>query len=140
MATQQQPANPVIARGTIWTDEENLAIIKIWGEDKIQRELDGATRNPIYMKIAREMAQLGHNRDWEQCKTKIKKLKKDYKDVKDHNELTGRGRKTCRYFDELDEILGHRPISALLDSGSTQERADPTESGEEGEANGSNVP
>ena len=71
MATQQQPANPVIARGTIWTDEENLAIIKIWGEDKIQRELDGATRNkPIYMKIAREMAQLGHNRDWERVRLK----------------------------------------------------------------------
>ena len=46
---------------------------------------------------------------------------------------------TCKYFDELDEILGHRPISdpaALLDSGATQEPPDPTESGTEGDANG----
>ena len=40
--------------------------------------------------------------------------------MKDHNGETGRGRKTCKFFKELDSILGHRPASvpaALLNTG-----------------------
>lgn len=32
-------------RGTIWCDEEIRALIRIWGDGKIQDELDGAKRN-----------------------------------------------------------------------------------------------
>ena len=45
---------------------------------------------------------------------------KNYRTVKDHNNETGRGRKTCKFFEELDEILGHRPASTphvLVDTG-----------------------
>ena len=66
------------------------------------------------------MRKEGYDRDWQQCRTKIKNLKKEYREVKDNQ--TGRGRKTCKYFLELDSILGHRPASvpaALLDTGST---------------------
>ena len=57
-----------------------------------------------------------------QCKAKIKNLKAEYRVVKDHNNGTGRGRKTCKFFSELDEILGCRPASVpsvLLESCST---------------------
>ena len=36
-----------------------------------------------------------------------------YREAKDHNGLTGRGKKTCRYYTELDAILGNRPASVL---------------------------
>lgn len=88
------------------------ALISIWGDDKVQRELDGAVRNKqIYTSISRKMMKLGYERDWQQCKTKVKNLKGEYRKIKDHNGQTGKGRKTCRFYTELDRILGARPAS-----------------------------
>ena len=79
-----------------------------------------AVRNKvIFVGIAKKMHELGYERDWQQCKVKIKNLKSIYRDIKDHNGETGRGRKTCKFYKELDEILGHRPVSippVVLDS------------------------
>ena len=111
------------SRGSLWSDEEVRALIAIWGEANVQEELDGAVRNKVvYQDISRKLQEQGYNREWEQCKTKIKNLKKEYRQVKDHNGETGRGRKTCKFFKELDSILGHRPPSvpaALLDTGTS---------------------
>ena len=52
---------------------------------------------------------------------KSKNLKAEYRKVKDNGE-TGRGRKTCKFYSELDSILGHRPASVptiLLDTGNS---------------------
>ena len=41
-----------------------------------------------------------------------------------HNEETGRGRKSCKFFEELDAILGDRPSSVpnvLLDTAADYE-------------------
>ena len=109
--------------GSSWSDCEVRALIAIWGEDKIQEELDGAVRNQaIFDSIARKMQQKGYDRDWQQCRNKIKNLKKEYRQVKDNNGQTGRERKTCKFYKELDDILGHRPASVpavLLDTGTT---------------------
>ena len=109
--------------GSLWSDEEVKALIAIWGEANVQEELDGAVRNKVvYQDISRKLQEQGYNREWEQCKTKIKNLKKEYRQVKDYNGETGRGRKTCKFFKELDSILGHRPASipaALLDTGTS---------------------
>ena len=72
--------------------------------------------------LAKKMRQTGYDRDWKQCRNKIKNLKKEYRQVKDSNTQTGRGRKTCKDYKELDNILGHRPASVpavLLDTGTT---------------------
>ena len=63
--------------------------------------------------------------------------------MKDHNGETGRGRKTCKYFKELDAILGHRPASVpavLLDTGAASESTSASVQAQDtpaqGEANG----
>ena len=125
------------SRGFSWSDNEVRELIAIWGEDKIQQELDGAVRNQV--NIATKMQQKGYERDWQQCKTKIKNLKKEYRQVKDNNGQTGRGRKTCKFFKELDYIFGHRPASApdvLLDTGTISVEQD--EVSEEPVTNGNN--
>ena len=64
-------------RGTSWTDNEVKALIGLWGESDVQEELDGVVRNKVvYEEIAKKMRQLGYNRDWGQCRNKIKSLKK----------------------------------------------------------------
>ncbi len=116
---------PTTNRGTAWSDCEVRVLIGIWGENDIQEELDGAIRNKIvYEQIAKKMREQGYERDIIQCRNKIKNLKKDYRTAKDNNNETGRGRKTCKFFNELDSILGHRPATTppvVLDTGSSSQ-------------------
>ena len=123
-------------RGTVWSDKEVKALIAIWGESNVQEELDGAVRNQaIYQRIAKQLHEQGFERDWKQCRAKIKNLKTKYRAVKDHNGETGQGRITCKFYKELDRILGHRPASvpsSLLDTGdSSSTQVEPQESEEE---------
>ena len=108
----------------------------------MQEELDGAVRNKVvFQDIAKKLQEQGYMRDWEQCRTKVKNLKKEYRTVKDNNGETGRGRKTCKFYRELDSILGHRPASvpaSLLDTGNgnaSSNSADEEGTGLTGEAN-----
>ncbi len=67
----------------------------------------------------------------EKCR---KNLKKEYRTVKDNNNETGRDRKTCKHYDELDEILGHRPASIpaiTLDTGREPDTGRELDSGRE---------
>ena len=112
-----------MSRGSAWSDCEVSSLITIWGDADIQEQLDGATRNKsIFQKISRKLQESGYQRDWQECRNKIKNLKGDYKKVKDHNSVTGNNRKTCKFYEKLDAILGHRPAStpsSLLDTGSS---------------------
>ena len=134
-----------MSRNGAWSDAEVTALISIWGDAEIQKQLDGATRNKsIFLNISRKLKDNGYERDWQQCRAKIKNLKGDYKKVKDHNGVTGNGRKTFKFYDKLDEILGHRSSSVpsvLLDAGSSsattvESQASTTEEGETGNRDG----
>ncbi len=58
----------------------------------MQEELDGAVRNKaVFQGISKRLQEQGYSRDWEQCRTKIKSLKKEYRMVKDHNGEWGEG-------------------------------------------------
>ena len=57
-----------------------------------------------------------------QCCEKVKKLKGEYKKIKDDLKQTGNNRKTCKFFEELDEVMGTKPAivpPVLLDTFST---------------------
>ena len=95
-----------------WTDEETYKLIELWGEDKIQAELEGCKRNAhIFEKIAREMAGAGFDRSGTQCRDKIKKLRAEYRKIKDKHGKTGTGRSSWKFFDDMDKILGHKPAT-----------------------------
>ena len=85
-------------------------------------------------------------------RTKSEKLKKEYRQTKDHNGQTRRGRKVCKFYRELDSILGHRPTlvpPVLLNTGTTKNGSSSTENPrgdsnsaegrEEIETNGNNI-
>ncbi|KAK7912491.1 hypothetical protein WMY93_012702 [Mugilogobius chulae] len=70
------------------------------------------------------MVERGYRRLWLQCQRKIKNLRAKYKEAKDSNNRSGRGRVTCPFYDELDRILGDKPSVTpieLLDSCSAEE-------------------
>ncbi|CAC5368493.1 unnamed protein product [Mytilus coruscus] len=97
-------------RGLTWSDQETKALLSTWGEGKIQSELDNSTRNThVFSSIIRTMGGLGYLRTAPECRQRIKTLKRNYFNAKNSNKLSGNGRTTCRYYDELEDILGGRP-------------------------------
>ena len=86
--------------------------------DKIQKELDGATRNEkVYKEVAKLMEDHGYYRSYVQCRDKLKKLKSDYKAIKDQNGRSGSNRKSWKWYDQMDTIYGHRPANNGRESG-----------------------
>ena len=66
-----------MSRNGAWSDAEVTALISIWGDAEIQKQLDGATRNKsIFLNISRKLKDNGYERDWQQCRAKIKKILK----------------------------------------------------------------
>ena len=59
------------------------------------------------------MVEAGYKRTGVQCREKIKKLKSEYKKIKDNNSETGRGRKAWKFYSCMNEILGNKPVTQL---------------------------
>ena len=66
-----------------WSDEV-FKLLDLWGEDSIQVQLETCKRNKwVYEKIAAQMKEAGYDRSADQCRKKAKKLKGEYRKVKD---------------------------------------------------------
>ena len=65
-----------------WTHAETKALIDIWREQNVQEQLDNVRRNKdIYVKVAKELADLGYSKTWKQCRVKVKNLTQKYRKV-----------------------------------------------------------
>ncbi|XP_040886126.1 uncharacterized protein zgc:113263 isoform X2 [Toxotes jaculatrix] len=92
-------------RSVPWTDMETLALIKTWGEDKMQQELRGMHRTGhIFSIISKKMAAQGFSRTPEQCQTRLKRLKASFRQCYQNN-LKGQGQVECKFYNELGRIL-----------------------------------
>ena len=65
----------------------------------------------MYEKIVDQLKDAGHERTVEQCGSKMKKLKQDYRKIVDSNNKTGQERKTRKFYDALNAILGPKPTT-----------------------------
>ena len=97
---------------TNWTDVEVFKLIALWGEDGIQQQLEGSKRNKhVFAGLSSELAKVGIVKSGDQCRCKVKKLRQEYKKLKDKHTLTGRGRTHWKFYEALNEILGNRPAT-----------------------------
>ncbi|KAG3276584.1 hypothetical protein H1C71_037213 [Ictidomys tridecemlineatus] len=101
--------------GKHWTDEEVKALLSVWAEKNIRKQLYGTLRNKgIFIYIAKRLQSLGVHRDWKQCQAKYKNLKYEYRTVKyAHN--SGDSSKTMKFFHDLDVILQNEPATQLTE-------------------------
>ena len=64
-----------------WSREATKALLLVWGEQDIQSQLNGMTRNKVvYEKVARSM-EMGYDYNWKQSRTKVKTLTQTYRQV-----------------------------------------------------------
>lgn len=81
--SQEGPVPPVGDAKMPWSDEETRNLLDIWGKDSVQRALKGCLKNRhIFTQIAQKMAERGYMRTVEQCQTRIKRLKKCFRQKK----------------------------------------------------------
>ena len=110
----------------LWEDSEVLCLLEVWGDQEIQNQFEGSTRNKnIFEVISARLAERDVVRTADQCREKVKKLHGEYKQIRDHNNVSGRNRKTIRFLLQLDAILGHRPSTqpkSVIESNSIVEQ------------------
>ncbi|KAL1250551.1 hypothetical protein QQF64_018347 [Cirrhinus molitorella] len=95
-----------------WSVDEVQAFLSLIAEERIQRGLDGATRNEnVFQEVAQLLAAHGYHRTYKQCRDKLKKLKSDYRSIKDQNSRSGSNRQTWKWYDQMDAIYVARPTS-----------------------------
>uniref|UniRef100_A0A8V0YWS3 PurE domain-containing protein n=1 Tax=Gallus gallus TaxID=9031 RepID=A0A8V0YWS3_CHICK len=101
--------------GKHWTEEEVKALLSIWSEKSIRKQLHGTLRNKgIFIYIAKRLQELGVCRDWKQCRAKYKNLKYEYRTVK-YARNSGDATKTMKFFHDLDAILRCEPVAHLAE-------------------------
>lgn len=113
-----------------WYDDEVRALLKIWCDAKTQRLLQRRCRNKdVYGMISDKLRSLGYQRDWTQCRVKIKNLKYEYRAARDGTLRGGPSQmaRCMRFFNEIDKVLspgdslsreGERPHAVLLQTSS----------------------
>ena len=90
----------------MWTRQETLRLIVIRGRENIQAQLDACKRNQkVFQTFTREIQSERFDRNYEQSTEKVKKLKQEYKKIKDQLNKTGEsGRKRLTLWDFFDPL------------------------------------
>ena len=105
-------------RGETWNNDEVLVLISIWSQESILKMLATSRKNKdIYGKMSATLETLGFQRDFTQCRTKVKHLKTTYKKYKDSLARSGTARvKEPKFFEQLDVFLGDQPEATGIDA------------------------
>ncbi|XP_042318414.1 uncharacterized protein LOC121928148 isoform X2 [Sceloporus undulatus] len=97
-------------RGNNWSYTEVIDLLDIWGEQKIQQLLQSSYRNmDTFQVIASEMAKRGHERTAQECRTKTKTMRRDYKKAKD-SFCSGGEYISCPFYEQLDRIFAETDL------------------------------
>ncbi|XP_051938388.1 ATP-dependent (S)-NAD(P)H-hydrate dehydratase [Hippocampus zosterae] len=115
-------------RGFLWSDAETRTLLNIWGEQDVQEALDGNFRNSfVYRDVSRRLAAMGFERTPEQCRVRIKSLKRQYLLAKEGNLRNNRQyHKIAKFYDTMERILSNRPAldpQEFIDGGPGGEEA-----------------
>ncbi|EMP39610.1 Zinc finger and SCAN domain-containing protein 29, partial [Chelonia mydas] len=95
-----------------WSNAGLLDLIGIWGEEAVQSQLRSSHRNDHTSgQISQGMTERGHDRDTLQCRVKAKELRNACPKAWEANRRSSAAPKSCRFFKELDAILGGDPTS-----------------------------
>ncbi|KYM94044.1 hypothetical protein ALC62_15335, partial [Cyphomyrmex costatus] len=98
-----------------WKNENaTRRLIYAWKEHKDDFKSGKFKSSDVWKKIA--IILQNENSQWMhtgiQCENKFKELRKKYVKVKDHNNQSGNSPATCKFFNELEEVLGAKSCVA----------------------------
>ena len=92
-------------RGSNWTDPEIVELLQLWSDESVQIELESSLRNQrVFDRIANILREKGIYRTGDQCREKIKKMKLEYRRIKDNHKT-----RSWKFYDVMDRVLANRP-------------------------------
>ncbi|EMP39337.1 Zinc finger and SCAN domain-containing protein 29 [Chelonia mydas] len=98
---------PDARQSPVRSNGEVLDLISVCGEEAVQSQLRSSRRNyDTYGQISRAMMERGHDQDTVQCRVKVKELQNAYHKAREANRCSSAAPVTCRFYKELDAILG----------------------------------
>ncbi|KAJ8003008.1 hypothetical protein DPEC_G00164910 [Dallia pectoralis] len=104
-------------RGSNWSDPEVAELLQLWSEESVQLELESCLRNQhVFNRIADVLREKGIYRTGDQCREKIKKMKLEYRRIKDNHRMQ-RGGRSWKFYDVMDRVLSNRPAIAYSSLG-----------------------
>ncbi|XP_029108008.1 1-aminocyclopropane-1-carboxylate synthase-like protein 1 isoform X2 [Scleropages formosus] len=96
-------------RGSNWSDPEVLELLQLWADESVQLELESCLRNQhVFNRIAEVLRAKGILRTGDQCREKIKKMKLEYRRMKESHRTLRRGR-AWKFYEVMDRVLANRP-------------------------------
>ncbi|KAG1648604.1 Trihelix transcription factor GT-4 [Nymphon striatum] len=99
-------------RSEAWFHKETAALIHIWRDDHVQKQLEEMCRNKfVWSDVSKKLKTYGFDRSWSQCKDKMRNLIAKYRKVKNDNNTSGNSFHTFQFYDEIDSILGTRELT-----------------------------
>ncbi|EMP28815.1 Zinc finger and SCAN domain-containing protein 29 [Chelonia mydas] len=129
---------PHARKSPAWSNGKVLDLISVWGKEAVQSQLCSSRRNyDTFGQISRVMMERGHDRDAQQCRVKEKELWNAYCKAREADHCSGAAPATCRFYKDLDAILGGDPTSTPSTTMDTSEprstrREEEEESGSKG--------
>ncbi|KAG5267947.1 hypothetical protein AALO_G00227730 [Alosa alosa] len=95
-----------------WSDSETLILLELWGDEKVQRNLQRCPHNGhIYSDISERLNAHGYSRTSEQCHTRIKRLKLSYRQCRESMSSSEAEHVEFKFYDLMEEILNKYPSS-----------------------------
>ncbi|KAM9855065.1 1-aminocyclopropane-1-carboxylate synthase-like protein 1 [Aulostomus maculatus] len=92
-------------RGSNWTDPEIVELLQLWSDESVQIELESSLRNQrVFDRIAHILREKGIYRTGDQCREKIKKMKLEYRRIKENHKM-----RSWKFYDVMDRVLANRP-------------------------------
>ncbi|XP_019935006.2 1-aminocyclopropane-1-carboxylate synthase-like protein 1 isoform X4 [Paralichthys olivaceus] len=100
-------------RGSNWTDPEIVELLQLWSDESVQIELESSLRNQrVFDRIAHVLREKGIFRTGDQCREKIKKMKLEYRRIKDNHKM-----RSWKFYDVMDRVLANRPAITYASMG-----------------------
>ncbi|XP_061681117.1 multifunctional protein ADE2 [Syngnathoides biaculeatus] len=108
-AADQLQVVTVSDTGRNWSDQEVRALIQVWSDERVRRQLESSTRKrDVFTQISNRLMQQGIERDWKQCHTKYKNLKYLYRSLQKGKTDDADPKRLMRYYGEVDAIMNRR--------------------------------
>ncbi|XP_024071414.2 trihelix transcription factor GTL1-like [Terrapene carolina triunguis] len=107
---ETDPAKPFVKRAASWSLEHSQMLVTLWCEASKTVDFSKSTRNDhLYQQISRKLAALQVFRTSDQCRERIKRLKRDYRKTREKNRSSGHSPRTCPFYEDFDRVLSTGP-------------------------------
>lgn len=98
---------------TQWTRPLTLLLLDLYKAQQTNFNRSDRKKKCVWQAIASEINSKGYTVTWDACEKKFRNMSQTYRNIKDSNSKTGRGRRYWEYMDYFDSLLADKATVTL---------------------------